>query len=575
MLDGFFIFTKGGLVLWSYQFVKIRGDPVTDLIQNVLIEERVGETFTSFDPYNVKWALRNELGLFFVVIYQGILQMSYLDHLLNSVATDFIGLLDTTANVIDLQPQNYDSRFKIMLQKVDKAGKELKSANKMRTFEETKKGKTISKTKDKSGGKAKSPVEEEEDEEEEGESAEIEASKKKLKDKFAGKKTAKTQSEPKKVVKEKRQWAGVAKVTEASMAALNMSKDDGNGIDVERYLDDFGGDDEDDTASLSSLEDSEEPEKQNGLFQKFASGVKNLTGGAKLTDEDLKPLMKIFETELMEKNVASEVVEKISESVRKTLVGTTTEKFTSIHATIKAALIAALEKILTPKKSVDVLRAALSAKAANRVYSIVFIGVNGVGKSTNLAKVAYYLQHKGNLKVMIAACDTFRAGAVEQLRTHCRCLDAHLFERGYGKDPSDIAAKALQYAGAEGYDVLLIDTAGRMQDNEPLMRALAKLVQVNNPNLVLFVGEALVGNDAVDQVEKFNRALLDHADNRSNPRGIDGMLLTKYDTVDDKVGAAVSMVYVTGQPVVFVGTGQKYPNLRKLEAKEVAKALLR
>jgi len=81
-----------------------------------------------------------------------------------------------------------------------------------------------------------------------------------------------------------------------------------------------------------------------------------------------------------------------------------------------------METILTPKKSIDVLRAALTAKSAGRVYTIVFLGVNGVGKSTNLAKVAYYLKNKGGLSVQMAACDTFRAGAVEQLRTHARCL---------------------------------------------------------------------------------------------------------------------------------------------------------
>merc|ERR1719163_1916752 len=242
--------------------------------------------------------------------------------------------------------------------------------------------------------------------------------------------------------------------------------------------------------------------------------------------------------------------------------------------TVKSALQDAMEKLLTPKKSIDVLRAALGAKAAGRVYTIVFLGVNGVGKSTNLAKVAYYLKHKGGLNVMIAACDTFRAGAVEQLRTHGRNLGLEIFDRGYGKDPADIAKHALQYAAANHYDVVLVDTAGRMQDNEPLMRALAKLVAVNNPDLVLFVGEALVGNDAIDQVKKFHRALVDMSPDPRNPRGIDGMVLTKYDTVDEKVGAALSMVYVTGQPVVFVGTGQKYTHLRKMQAKEVVKTLL-
>eukprot|EP00397_Hematodinium_sp_SG-2012_P017667 GEMP01018076.1.p1 GENE.GEMP01018076.1~~GEMP01018076.1.p1 ORF type:complete len:588 (+),score=166.88 GEMP01018076.1:26-1789(+) len=587
MIDGFFIFTKGGLVLWSYQFVKLRGDPIGDLIKNALIEERVAETFTSFDPYNVKWYLRNDLGLFFVVIYQGILQMTYLDQLLSAVAHDFVGLLDTTVSLLDLQPHNYDARFKTMLQKVDKAAREIKRPAQMRTFEETKKGLNVTRGKEGNKGLKASPSptspSEEDDDDGNLDADGVEASKKKLKDRFATgkKKIAKNvnigspeKTDNGKKTKEKRQWAGSGKISEAAMRDLNKSKDlDADPLD--RVRENFM-DDEDDSSSISSLEETDVPDtKAKGLFHRLAAGVKNLTGGAKLTEEDLKPLMKAFEEELMEKNVAAEVVYNISESVIKTLAGTTTEKYTSVHATIKTTLVNAIEKILTPKKSIDVLRAALAAKAANRVYSIVFLGVNGVGKSTNLAKVAYFLKRKGNLSVMVAACDTFRAGAVEQLRTHCRCLDAHLFERGYGKDPADIASKALQHAQAEGYDVLLVDTAGRMQDNEPLMKALAKLVQVNNPDLVLFVGEALVGNDAIDQVTKFNRSLLDLSDNRAKPRGIDGMLLTKYDTVDDKVGAALSMVYVTGQPVVFVGTGQKYPNLRKLEAREVAKLLLR
>merc|ERR1719163_521514 len=242
--------------------------------------------------------------------------------------------------------------------------------------------------------------------------------------------------------------------------------------------------------------------------------------------------------------------------------------------TVKSALQESMETLLTPKKSIDVLRAAMAAKNAGRVYSIVFLGVNGVGKSTNLAKVAYYLKHKGGLNVLICACDTFRAGAVEQLKTHSRCLDVPLFDRGYGKDPADIAKHAIAHAASNGHDVVLVDTAGRMQDNEPLMRALAKLVAVNTPDLVLFVGEAIVGNDAIDQVTKFNKSLIDFSHNRLDPRGIDGMLLTKYDTVDDKVGAALSMVYVTGQPIVFVGCGQKYTHLRHLSPKEVTKALL-
>jgi len=146
-----------------------------------------------------------------------------------------------------------------------------------------------------------------------------------------------------------------------------------------------------------------------------------------------------------------------------------------------------------------------------------------------------------------------------------------LYERGYGKDAAGIAKDAIAYAKQNGFDVVLIDTAGRMQDNEPLMRALAKLVTVNKPDKIVFVGEALVGNEAVDQLTKFDGSLKDF----SGVRGIDGMVLTKFDTVDEKVGAALSMTYVTGQPILFVGTGQTYSDLRALRTGHIVQALLR
>ena len=157
-----------------------------------------------------------------------------------------------------------------------------------------------------------------------------------------------------------------------------------------------------------------------------------------------------------------------------------------------------IETLLTPKKHIDILKGALAAKKRGQVYSLVFIGVNGVGKSTSLAKTAYYLSKKGGLKVMLAGCDNFRSGAIEQLATHAGCLGIPLYEKGYKDDPAVIAKEALAEAKNRGYDVVLIDTAGRMQGNERLMRQLAKLVHINTPDVVLFVGEALVGNDAID-----------------------------------------------------------------------------
>jgi signal recognition particle receptor subunit alpha len=153
---------------------------------------------------------------------------------------------------------------------------------------------------------------------------------------------------------------------------------------------------------------------------------------------------------------------------------------------------------MTPRRNIDVLKEALAAKKRGQLYSIAFIGVNGVGKSTSLAKTAYYLKQKGNLNVMLAGCDNFRSGAIEQLKTHAMCLDIPLYEKGYKDDAAVIAKEALIEAKNKGYDVVLIDTAGRMQGNEKLMKQLAKLVHLNQPDVVLFVGEALVGNDAID-----------------------------------------------------------------------------
>merc|ERR1712018_17224 len=189
-----------------------------------------------------------------------------------------------------------------------------------------------------------------------------------------------------------------------------------------------------------------------------------------------------------------------------------------------------LMELLTPSRRVDIIRDVREAKADKRPYVITFCGVNGVGKSTNLAKIAFWLV-ENKCRVLIAACDTFRAGAVEQLRTHVKRLNSlypaekqpdkkqvvELYEKGYGKDAAGIAMEAINYARSARLDVVLVDTAGRMQDNEPLMRSLSKLISVNAPDLVLFVGEALVGNEAVDQLVKFNQALSDYSPSQTNP----------------------------------------------------------
>lgn len=308
--------------------------------------------------------------------------------------------------------------------------------------------------------------------------------------------------------------------------------------------------------------------RENKLIKKFRD-----FGKSNVDREAIQPIIASVREKLLERNVTSEVVDLILGKVVESVVGTEVTSWESLSTVLERALEAAIIRLLSSVAKVDVLTDVKEAKISRRPYVIAFIGVNGVGKSTSLSKLVYWLNQQ-NLSVMVAACDTFRAGAVEQLRTHCQRLGCALFERGYEKDPATIAQQAIQQAMRQGTDVVMIDTAGRMQDNEPLMRSLAKLLTMNKPDLTLFVGEALVGGDGVSQIVEFERRLLAFASSKRN-RVIDGIFLSKFDTIDDKVGTALSLVYMSSVPILFVGVGQTYEDIRRFEAQTVARALLK
>lgn len=208
------------------------------------------------------------------------------------------------------------------------------------------------------------------------------------------------------------------------------------------------------------------------------------------------------------------------------------------------------------------------------VFSFCFVGVNGVGKSTSLAKICYWLLQNG-LKVYIAACDTFRAGAIEQLKTHVERFrqgghSVGFYEKGYGKDDASVARCAIQNAQHEGYDVILIDTAGRMHNKKNLMASLAKLMKINRPDHVIYVGEALVGSDSLEHIKEFNRAIQE----ADQSRRIDSILLTKVDTVDDKIGQILNMTFSSHAPVLFLGTGQTNSDLTKMGSQDIVNSLM-
>lgn len=666
MLDHCSISHKGGAVLWSRSFTpeaahlaSSPASPVNSLIREALIEGRTTDEKYERDGYAVKWTFVNDLELIFVVAWQRIIQLTYVDELLLALKTLFIKYYEpfiaafvaslhalNSAKTTAFEPtswnlskafENWDSIFDKILQGLEDKNRKSRAKAAIRP--------------------APAPVETPPSDDQSTEpSADVDAPKdgqevarnvEALKNRLRGRggrrggrggrqvstsmegwggresqsnSDSETPSKRKTKAKTKRTW-GDAQPTEMDMSKLDYSTDkpsqnaangnSGNVDDIQALVD---------QASLGSR-------NQNGMYEvkdwEFTKGdgadilanvikpldsgsnssslgtlgslFARLTGSKILTEADLQPVLEGMKQHLMKKNVAKEISEKVCEGVGESLVGKKVGGFETTTTAVRKALSTSITRILTPKTSTDLLlsiRTKLSSPLPSTQqrmpYSITFVGVNGVGKSTNLSKVCFWLIQNG-LRVLIAACDTFRSGAVEQLRVHVRNLSmlgvngaadskgrVELYEKGYGKDAAGIAREAITYARDNDFDVVLIDTAGRMQDNEPLMRALAKLVSTNNPDKIIFVGEALVGNEAVDQLTKFDRALRDFssASGVGKGRGIDGMLVTKWDTVDDKVGAALSMTYVTGQPIIFVGCGQTYTDLRQLRVANVVQAIL-
>jgi signal recognition particle receptor subunit alpha len=380
---------------------------------------------------------------------------------------------------------------------------------------------------------------------------------------------------------------GSAALAEARAAYLPSDGEVPSWEEEDVLLDDDMGEGLAASGSSSSSSSSSRTAGGGGWGSSLTGLLDQLSGNRVLSVDDLARPLDDMRAMLASKNVANEVAAEICDGVRDRLVGKRMATLGRVKTAVRHALEGAVEKVLRPAagREVDVLRSVKakrergaggllggllgsSSSTPNRPYTIVMVGINGVGKSTSLAKIAYYLKASG-CSPLLAACDTFRSGAVEQLSVHAKCLDVPLYHKGYAKDPSAVARAAIDQASQDGNDVVLVDTAGRMQNNVPLMKALSKLVVENDPDLVLFVCEALVGNDGMDQLQMFDKALR----SGGHRRRIDGVVLTKFDTVSDKVGAALTLTHVTGSPVVFIGTGQKYNHLKKLSVQSVIKSL--
>lgn len=283
--------------------------------------------------------------------------------------------------------------------------------------------------------------------------------------------------------------------------------------------------------------------KKKGFFSKIKEKIVRF----KLDDEKFEELFWEFELGLMESNVAISVIEKIKEELKEKLTSENVSK-KGIDVVIAETLRNAFEDILSVP-SFDLIE---KIKSGKKPFIISMIGVNGSGKTTTLAKIINLLQ-KNNLSVVVAASDTFRAAAIDQIEEHTTKLGVKLIKHDYNADPAAVAFDAIKHAEAKKIDVVLIDTAGRLHSNTNLMDELKKVIRIAKPDLKIFVGESITGNDCVEQATEFNSLV-----------GIDAMILSKAD-VDDNGGAAISVSYVTKKPILYLGTGQGYDDLIKFD----------
>jgi fused signal recognition particle receptor len=284
------------------------------------------------------------------------------------------------------------------------------------------------------------------------------------------------------------------------------------------------------------------------LKRAFSNAAKSISQ-RELSEKELDESLFDLNIALLESDVSQEVVDDLSKQIKDNLVGMKLQKNETTEQIIASTLKDNFSKILAKAGSVDLITA-INAKKQRKggPFKIVFLGINGTGKTTTVAKVANLLKKSG-FSIVIAAADTHRAGAIEQITSHAEKLSIKVISQRYGADPSAVSRDALEYASKHYIDVVLIDTAGRMQTAKNLMDEIGKIVKVIKPDIKLFVGDSLSGNDTINQAREF-----------FSYTEFDGAILTKTDA-DAKGGSAISISYITSKPIIYLGVGQGYDDI--------------
>ena len=301
------------------------------------------------------------------------------------------------------------------------------------------------------------------------------------------------------------------------------------------------------------------------MFEKLKSGFKGLVTKVTTTElkaENLQPILSEFKMTLAENDVAFPVADRIGDELEKRLNGVQVKRLEDRKKLVEEDLRQVLLEVMLTNNKIDLLKKIGEKRETGEPFVLLFVGINGTGKTTTIAKVAQYLRDKG-FTVVLAGSDTYRAGSIEQLEEHARRLGMRVIKHKYGADPAAVAYDAISHAKAHGVNVVLIDTAGRMQTNQNLMNELAKVKRVVQPDLTVLTLDSLIGNDAVMQAEEFHKCI-----------GVDATILTKVDA-DVKGGSALSVTYVTQKPILFIGVGQEYKDLEVFNPEKFVQMILR
>ncbi len=291
-----------------------------------------------------------------------------------------------------------------------------------------------------------------------------------------------------------------------------------------------------------------EKDEKKGLF----SSIKEKLTTTKISQERFNELFNELELTMLENNVALEVIDKIREDLMKDLLDKPIKR-SAIEETIKLFLKESIEDLFLVNRF-DLIQKINTLN--KKPYVICFVGQNGAGKTTTIAKVTNYLQ-KYKKSVILAAADTFRAASIEQIKEWGNRLNVKVIAHDYGSDPAAVCFDSIEFAKSHNIDVVLIDTAGRQHSNKNLMQEMEKIIRVSKPDMKIFIGESITGNDALEQSQDFNDSI-----------GIDGVILTKTD-IDEKGGAIISISYVIHRPIIFLGTGQNLDDLKEFNKNEI------